>query len=60
MKRCMHAGVLVGPKGITKGEYKPLVVLNVSISSKASEFCMFQYPLQRSRTENLTYFVLLQ
>jgi len=47
----------VGPKGMTNGEYRPLVVLNASISSKASEFCTFQYPLQRSRTENFTLFL---
>ncbi len=42
IKCCMQAGVLVGPKGITRGEYNPLVVLNASISSDASEFHMFQ------------------
>ena len=57
MKHCMQAGALVGPKGMTNGEYSPLVVLNMSISSKASEFHTFQYLLQRSRTENLTLFL---
>ncbi len=42
MKRCIQVGALVGPKGITRGKYKPLVVLNASISSEASEFQMFQ------------------
>ena len=53
----MQAEALVGLKGITNGEYRPLMVLNASISSKASEFHTFQYPLQRSRTENLTLFL---
>ena len=57
MKHCMQAGALVGLKGMTNGEYSPLVVLNMSISSKASEFHTFQYLLQRSRTENLTLFL---
>ena len=56
IKHCIHARALVGPKGITKGEYSLLVVLNASISSDASEFHTFQYPLQRSRTENLVLF----
>ncbi len=42
MKHCIQAGVLVGPKGMTSGEYSPLVVLNTSISSEASEFHIFQ------------------
>ncbi len=42
MNHCIQAGALVGLKGITKGKYKPLVVLNVSISSNDSEFYTFQ------------------
>ena len=41
MKRCIHPGALVGLKGMTNGEYRPCVVLNVSISSKALEFRTF-------------------
>ena len=42
MNHCIQAGVLVGPKGMTRGEYRPLVVLNASISSELSELRTFQ------------------
>ena len=57
IKCCIQARALVGLKGMTNGEYRPLVVLNTSISSEALEFHTFQYPLQRSRTGSLTLFL---
>ena len=42
MKCCIQARVLVGLKGMTNGEYSPLVVLNPSRFSKVSEFHTFQ------------------